>query len=62
MMPRRKGYDGRPRRHGWAPGNYQSRCVRCGDHFLGDKRAWNCADCAHSQPGLLERLITWWIA
>lgn len=42
-----KPLDGRPRRHGWAPGEYFTKCSQCNCQFIGDKRAWNCADCAY---------------
>ena len=32
--------------HGYAPGNYMSRCGRCGAMFEGDKRACTCEACA----------------
>lgn len=41
--------DDRPQRGGWAPGNYGRECMRCGDSFIGDKRAWVCADCAYAE-------------
>lgn len=40
--------DDRPKRYGWAPGGYANKCPICGDHFIGDKRASMCADCAYS--------------
>ncbi len=39
--------DNRPQRLGWAPGGYVCRCSRCGSDFAGDKRAYQCADCAY---------------
>lgn len=39
--------DKRPQRGGWAPGSYINRCQKCGEEFIGDKRAWTCADCAY---------------
>lgn len=39
--------DDRPPKGGWAPGNYWNRCADCGEHFVGDKRAIICADCAY---------------
>lgn len=31
----------------WAPGEYMRKCYHCGEHFIGDKRAGHCADCAY---------------
>lgn len=31
---------------GYAPGNYSSKCVECGNVFVGDKRAVQCLECA----------------
>ena len=42
--------DKRPKKGGWAPGNYTNKCVHCGDEFIGDKRAIRCADCAYYEP------------
>lgn len=42
--------DRRPSRRLWAPGDYTCRCLLCGGHFIGDKRAVNCADCAYAMP------------
>lgn len=39
--------DDRPPKGGWATGPYLNTCRRCGGDFLGDKRAWICADCAY---------------
>lgn len=39
--------DDRPPLAGWAPGSYAVRCVGCRQMFFGDKRATQCADCAH---------------
>lgn len=44
-----KEADPRPPKHGWAPGEYVARCNQCHQHFIGDKRAYQCADCAYSQ-------------
>jgi len=52
---------------GYAPGNYQCKCVTCGGGFFGDKRAVQCEPCAvndrakfdalspEEQMGLLKR-------
>jgi hypothetical protein len=42
--------DERPQRFGWAPGGYVSRCHKCDEAFIGDKRAIHCADCAYAMP------------
>ena len=39
--------DARAPKGGWAPGAYLNICRQCGSDFLGDKRAWHCADCAY---------------
>jgi Zn-finger protein len=31
---------------GYAPGNYLCKCKICGVEFIGDKRSWQCEDCA----------------
>lgn len=41
--------DNRPKKDWWAPGEYTNKCRTCGDHFIGDKRAGTCADCAHGE-------------
>lgn len=46
--------DERPKKHGWAPGNYTCKCSECQVDFVGDKRASMCADCAYS-PKIEER-------
>lgn len=40
-------HDDRPMNGAWAPGNYLNQCNRCGEQFIGDKRAVVCADCAY---------------
>jgi hypothetical protein len=48
--------DERPRRHGWAPGDYLFKCRGCKSNggkdrnCIGDKRATMCADCAYALP------------
>lgn len=42
-----KNEDPRPSRHGWAPGDYVTRCTKCDCKFIGAKRAMSCADCAY---------------
>jgi len=31
---------------GWAPGDYSVYCHKCGEEFVGDKRAVTCKHCA----------------
>lgn len=33
---------------GYAPGGYLCACTACDCSFIGDKRAWRCADCAEA--------------
>jgi hypothetical protein len=40
--------DKRPHRKGWGPGDYFCTCTTCNKDFIGDKRAWSCADCAYA--------------
>jgi hypothetical protein len=40
--------DDRPKRFGWAPGDYTCQCPFCKDKYMGDKRSMICADCAYS--------------
>ena len=39
--------DTRPQKYMWKRGNYGIKCRICGDQFMGDKRALECADCAY---------------
>ncbi len=41
--------DNRPKKNGWAPGGYTGACMECGERFIGDKRARECADCAYKE-------------
>lgn len=42
--------DTRPRKNGWCNGDYLiSSCRECGESFTGDKRSWECADCAYRE-------------
>lgn len=41
-------HDDRPHRFGWAPGSYTCKCGDCGAQFIGEKRAFMCADCAYA--------------
>lgn len=47
-IKRMKPADSRPQHLGWAPGGYMCLCRRCEEHFIGDKRAIQCADCAYA--------------
>jgi hypothetical protein len=47
-IKRTKAADDRPQKLGWAPGGYLCLCRQCGEHFTGDKRAIQCADCAYA--------------
>lgn len=50
--------DKRPRRYGWAPGDYVNKCRAHGCStkppedrwFIGAKLAFHCADCAYAMP------------
>ena len=42
--------DNRPKRGGWAPGNYLNTCHKCMKQFIGDKRAFICSCCAYAAP------------
>jgi len=51
--------DKREKRGSWAPGNYTGECITCGERFVGDKRAQDCADCAYGarpEPDSLGRV------
>ena len=41
--------DHRPPKGWWADGDYMNRCFQCGEYFIGDKRAGQCADCAYDE-------------
>jgi len=47
-LKRTKPEDARPPHKGWAPGGYMCFCRGCEEHFIGDKRAYQCADCAYA--------------
>lgn len=34
---------------GWAPGNYNPKCTKCGRTYFGDKRSFNCYPCAKNE-------------
>lgn len=42
--------DHRPPKGGWADGDYLCHCFQCRARFAGDKRAYQCADCAYREP------------
>lgn len=51
------GYaDIRPKRGGWAPGDYYGKCGTCEQTFIGDKRAISCAPCAYAKPDPPEQI------
>lgn len=39
--------DQREPRGGWAAGGYSCTCIQCKCSYYGDKRSWECADCAY---------------
>lgn len=39
--------DGRETRGGWCKGGYTCKCIQCNSSYFGDKRSWECADCAY---------------
>jgi hypothetical protein len=39
------------RKRGYAPGDYCNKCSKCGQTFVGDKRAWTCFSCAVEEIG-----------
>lgn len=39
---------------GYAPGNYTCKCLTCGEHFAGDKRATQCEPCATTPSSPVE--------
>lgn len=47
FVPRGYKQDFRPQRGMWAPGVYLNICIPCDAKFIGDKRAFECADCAY---------------
>lgn len=47
-IKRMKPADDRSPKGGWAPGGYMCLCSECDEHFIGDKRAYKCADCAYA--------------
>lgn len=47
MVKAMKEHDERPALRGWCPGQYMVRCRTCLCQFAGDKRAYQCADCAY---------------
>lgn len=49
--------DQRPPRAGWATGPYTCQCCDCKEFFLGDKRAWMCANCAWNGVVLKKKLV-----
>lgn len=47
--------DKRKQKRGYAPGNYINICPTCKEKFLGDKRAFSCADCAYDDSKWMEK-------
>ncbi len=41
--------DIRPAKSGWAPGGYVRPCLSCGKEFIGEKRSYQCAQCAYAK-------------
>lgn len=39
------------RKRGYAPGDYCNKCNKCGQMFVGDKRARTCFSCAVEEIG-----------
>ncbi|NBW08281.1 MAG: hypothetical protein EBR82_09660 [Caulobacteraceae bacterium] len=37
------------KRYGYAPGNYMSKCLKCGKTTIMDKRAYRCRPCAEAR-------------
>lgn len=54
-----KPEDKRSPRRGWAPGGYVCGCVKCGEQFTGEKRAYHCADCAYASITVTELTDAW---
>jgi hypothetical protein len=44
-----KSLDSRDMIHGWCSGEYITTCIDCKSQFVGDKRSYNCADCAYEK-------------
>lgn len=42
-------FDNKPPKEGWAPGKYLGKCSYCNEWFFGDKRSFQCADCAYGE-------------
>ena len=51
ILDNMKKDDTRPRKGGWCSGEYLCTCRKCGCKYQGDKRSWNCADCAYEPVG-----------
>jgi len=52
-----KPHDDRPRKDGWCPGEYIVKCRTCKSFFVGDKRSWECADCAYNKPLTVVEMV-----
>jgi len=44
-----KKADKRPAQKGWASGSYICHCICCKCRFMGNKKAFVCADCAYKE-------------
>lgn len=47
IIPRGYKQDSRPQLNGWCDGEYLCHCQDCMCGFVGDKRAFQYADCAY---------------
>lgn len=54
-----KPLDTRPRIQGWCPGDYMTSCIICKSLFTGDKRSYNCADCAYQKEDSFIKIKVW---
>ena len=51
--------DSREQNGFWAPGGYWRVCSQCQEHFIGDKRAAWCADCAYGESNTQKEAEKW---
>ena len=49
LLDKYKEDDGRQPIGGWCGGNYFCTCDSCGWTYGGDKRSYECADCAYDR-------------
>ena len=52
-----KPQDERQRKDGWCAGDYLCTCRSCGCRYVGDKRSWECADCAYNRSLKVGEII-----